>query len=217
MTPVTSISSQQGPPAVSTSQPSRTPTPLGSAAQPGDTLHLSPTALREVALNGRVALAEGDGAVTSDQAQQLYSQASSIHNQIVADKQADGGTLSSTDAQAIQQSQNQLSQTIYGDAHNGAAPPADPTTTRAGARQGLEAGRITLNEQAGNLTGAQAQQLSSQQSTISQQITADEQANGGTLSTADKQAINQMQSHLSQQIYATAHGASPTRSTVSSS
>jgi hypothetical protein len=76
--------------------------------QPADNVQLSPAALGEVALTGRVAENVGAGNLTSDQAQQLYGQISSIHSQIVADRQADGGTLSSTDAQAIQHSQNQL-------------------------------------------------------------------------------------------------------------
>ena len=182
----------------------------GSSAQasdePADAVQLSPAALREVALTGRVAINGETGHLTSDQAQQLYGQISSIHSQIVADRQADGGTLSSTDAQAIRQAQNQLSGTIYSDAHNGAAPPSDPNVTRAGAREALEAGRIVLNEKAGNLSGDQATQLGSQLGTIQQQIATDKQANGGSLSTTDAQAINQLQNQFSQQIYEAAHG-----------
>ena len=174
--------------------------------QPADNVQLSPAALGEVALTGRVAENVGAGNLTSDQAQQLYGQISSIHSQIVADRQADGGTLSSTDAQAIQHSQNQLRGTIYSDTHNGAAPPSDPTVTRAGAREAVEAGRIVLNEKAGNLSGDQAKQLGSQLGTIQQQIATDEQGNGGSLSATDAQAINQLQNQISQQIYEAAHG-----------
>jgi hypothetical protein len=178
--------------------------------QPADNVQLSPAALREVALTGRVAANVETGNLTSDQAQQIYGQISSMQSQIVADRQANGGTLSSTDAQAIRQSQNQLSGTIYSDAHNGAAPPSDPHVTLAGAREALEAGRIALNENAGNLGGDQAQQLGSQLGTIHQQIAADEQANGGTLSATDAQAINQLQNQFSQQIYEAAHGGATT-------
>jgi len=176
-----------------------------TSGEPADSLQLSPAALREVSLTGRVAANAGTGNLTSDQAQQLYGQVSSIHSQIVADRQSDGGALSPTDAQAIQQSQNQLSQTIYSDAHNGAPPPSAPDVTRAGAREALEAGRIALNEKAGNLSADQAKQLSSQLATIQQQTAADEQANGGTLSPADAKAINQQENQFSQQIYEAAH------------
>jgi hypothetical protein len=192
----------------------RTPSAAASAAEPADTVQLSPAGLREVGLTGRIAMNEDAGAIGATQAQQLYSQVSSIHSQIVADKQADGGTLSPTDAQTIRQLQGQLSQSTYGDAHNGAAPPADPNVTQAGARQDMEAGRIALNVNAGNLSSAQAQPLSSQLGTIQQQIVADEQANGGTLSTTDAQAINQLQNQLSQQIYDTAHGGAASQATV---
>jgi hypothetical protein len=180
-----------------------------SSGGSADSLHLSPTAMGEAALTGRVAADAQSGSLTSDQAQQLYSQISTIHTQIVADRQADGGTLSPTDAQAIQQSQSQLSQTVYGDAHDGATAPTNPT--RAGQREAQEAGRIIANQKAGNLTTAQGQQLSSQLSTIQQQITADEQANGGTLSQTDAKAINQLQNQFSGQIYEAAHGTAPSQ------
>ncbi len=184
------------------------PSPKPAAATSGqapDDVQLSPAALREAALAGRVALNDSAGNLTSDQSQQLYGQISSIQSQIAADLQAGGGTLSSADAQAIQQSQNQLGGTIYSDAHNGAAPPPDPSVPQASAREAVQAGRIVLNEKAGNLSADQTQQLSSQLGTIQQQIATDAQANGGTLSATDAQAINQLQSQLSQQIYQTAH------------
>jgi hypothetical protein len=171
-------------------------------------VQLSPAALRQIALTGRVALNERAGNITSGQATQLNGQISSIQSQIAADKQANGGTLSSSDAQAIQQLQNQLSQTVYSDAHNGAAAPTDPDVTKAGAREAVQASRIALNETAGNLSSDQAKQLGSQLGTIQQQIASDEQANGGSLSAADAKTINQAQSQLSQQIYDTAHSAS---------
>ncbi|MGD0361472.1 MAG: hypothetical protein ABSC93_11410 [Bryobacteraceae bacterium] len=182
--------------------------PPKNAAQPSDAsdnLNLSQAALREVALTGRVAANAESGNLTSDQSQQLYTQISSIHSQIVADQKADGGTLSPADAKAVQQAQNQLSQTVYGDAHDGAAPPSGATVTQAGTREDLEAGRIVLNEKAGHLSSGQATQLGAELSGIQQQIAGDEQANGGTLSPTDAQAINQLQSQLSQQIYNTAH------------
>jgi hypothetical protein len=190
--------------------PSQNPAPASSGAaasgQADDSVQLSPAALREVALTGRVAMNSEAGNLTSDQAQQLYGQISSIHQQIVADLQAGGGTLSTTDAQAIRQAQNQLSQTIYSDAHNGATPPSDPDVTRAGARQALQAGRIVLDEKAGKLSSAQAQQLGFELAATQQQIAADKQANGGSLSPPDAQAINQLQNQVSRQIYEAAHG-----------
>lgn len=181
------------------------PTAVASS-QPADTLQLSPIALAQVRLTGRVALDEHAGELTGTQAQQIYGQLSSIHSQIATERQADGGTLSSTDALAIRQAQTQSGQTIYSDTHNGAAPPSGATASPAAERQSLEAGRIVLNEKAGNLTSGQAKELGSQLGTIQQQIATDTQADGGKLSASDAQAINQLQDQLSQQIRATAQG-----------
>jgi hypothetical protein len=153
-----------------------------ASSVPPDTVQLSPAALGEVSLTGRVAGNQAAGYLTSEQGQQIYNHIVAIHSQIVADRQANGG----------------------------AAPPSDPNATVAGTRQTLQAGRIALNEQAGNLTRTQAQQLASQLSATQQQIAAHEQANGGSLSPADAQAINQLQNQASQQIYQAAHPGSTT-------
>jgi len=179
-----------------------------SPDEPTDTLQLSSAAMREMALAGRVALNEQAGTITGEQAAQLNGQTSAIQSQIAADKQANGGTLSSTDAQAIQQLQTQLSQTVYSDAHNGAAAPTDPDVTKIGVREAVQAGRIAVNQTAGNLSSAQAAELYSQTAGIQQQIVTDQHANGGSLSAADVTAINHSQNQLSQQIYDTVHVAS---------
>lgn len=178
---------------------------------PPDEVDLSSDAfLRETAESGRIALNAANGDLTSDQASQLYQQVASIQSQIQSDKQADGGTLSPADAQTINQLQSQLSASIYSDAHNGDAPPSTPSTPSAiGGREALEAGRIELNQQAGNITSTQAQQLMTQQTQISQQISSDEQSNGGTLTQAQAQQIWQSQNQASQQIYQAAHGGTP--------
>jgi len=171
-----------------------------------DSVELSTSGARDTAETGRVALNVAAGNLTSDQATQLYQQIASIQSQIAADKQADGGTLSINDAQTIAQLQSQLSGTIYTDAHNGAAPPSDPpTVSGANVREAMQAGRIEMNLQAGNLTASQAQQLGAQQAQIDQTIAADQQANGGSLTQSQAQAIEQLQSQASSQIYQMVH------------
>ncbi|MGO4881895.1 MAG: hypothetical protein ACLP59_13860 [Bryobacteraceae bacterium] len=210
MTPVTLNSSLQGTYAPTASPKPRTPDQTSGDST--DNVQFSPAALREAALTGRVAVNAEEGNLASGEAQQAYGQIASIHSQIVADRQANGGTLSTADAAAIQQSQNQLSQTIYGDAHGGAAAPTGAGVPRANQREAVQAGRIVLNEKAGNLSGDQAQELGSQLGAIHQQVSTDEQANGGSLSASDAQAINQLQNQLSQQIYENAHGVTPGQS-----
>ncbi|MGC9949765.1 MAG: hypothetical protein ABSF64_25635 [Bryobacteraceae bacterium] len=175
-----------------------------------DITHAGDPMTRQASEAGRIALNAAAGNLTSDQATQLYQQLASIQTEIAADKQANGGTLSTQDAQSIYQLQSQLSGTIYSDAHNGATvPTTHPTESEAGRREELQAGRIELNVQAGNLSTSQAQQLTQQQSQIDGQVAADEQANGGSLTQAQAQQINQLQEQANKQIYQTVHGNSP--------
>lgn len=175
-----------------------------------DLTHSSATQ-RDTSETGRIALNVAAGNLTSDQATELYQQVASIQAQVTSDKQANGGTLSSQDAQTINQLQSQLSGTIYSDAHDGAAPPTSaPNPTEAGKRATTQAGRIESDEQSGELTSSQAQALTQQESVIDQQISTDEQANNGSLTKAQAQQINQLQDQASQLINQAAHGTSPT-------
>lgn len=180
---------------------------------PVDQVDITPTAdalLRDASETGRIALNAAAGNLTGSQATQLYQQIASIQTQIGTDKQADGGSLSSQDAQTINQLQSQLSATIYSDAHNGAAPPSTPSTPIVAVqREALQAGRIQLNEQAGNLSASQAQQLMQQQSKIDGQIAADTNSLTGSLTPSQEQQINQLQDRASAQIRQTVHGPTP--------
>ena len=190
-------------PATSSAPPAATAGSPPNESVPVDHVDLSsasPTA-QDTSETGRIALNLAAGNLTSDQATDLYQQVASIQSQIAADKQANGGTLSTQDAQTIDQLQSQLSGTIYSDAHNDAAPPTTaPNASEAGKRAAMQAGRIESNEQDGNISASQAQTLTQQQTQIDQQIASDEQANNGTLTKAQAQQINQLQDQASQAI-----------------
>jgi len=192
--------SRAGSPGTTTAGTTATPKP-GTPSEPGDSVQISPEAQRQVLETGRIALNRMAGNITADQASALSGQLASIHKEIAADKANDGGTLSDADAQAINQLQNDLSQQIYGDAHNGAPLPTGGSAPGYAVREAFQGGRIALNEKAGNLTDAEAKPLLSQLSSIHQQIAADKAANGGTLSPGDAQTISQLQDQLSKQIY----------------
>lgn len=215
MNTVTSINSLSSdayqPPATAAKPPASAQTAIdGGPVNQVDISHVGDPMAHQASEAGRIALNSAAGNLTSDQTTQLYQQVASIQAQIAADKQANGGTLSSGDAQTIDQLQSQLSGTIYTDAHNGAAPPTThPAPIEAAKREEWQAGRIELNESAGNLTASQAQQLTHQQDQIDQQIAADKQANAGSLTQAQAQQINQLQTQAGKQIYETAHGVSP--------
>jgi hypothetical protein len=178
---------------------------------PVDQVDITPTSQIMQRLNaedGRVALDTAAGNLTSPLSTELYAQVASIQQQISGAEQHDGGTLSSQDAQRINQSESELSASIYSDAHNGASLPSNSTPSAAGHREALQAGRIQMGEQAGNLTSSQAQQLMHQQYQIDGQISADKQANGGALTSAEAQQISQLQDQASKQIYQTINGGS---------
>ncbi|HTQ56264.1 MAG TPA: hypothetical protein VMI94_17470 [Bryobacteraceae bacterium] len=148
MTPITlqpSTMHSQNPAATAATHRSTT---QAESADTTDTLELSPAAIRETQLTGRIAWNQEQGNISSDQAKQLYSQVSSIHNQIVADRQNDGGTLSTADAQTVSQMQDALRQTLYSEAHDGASLPSG-SGSPSQARHAFEAGRTVLDQKTG--------------------------------------------------------------------
>jgi len=202
------------PPASSSKQPASGPDLATGDAEPVDQVdltHSGDSTSREISLAGRIALNTAAGKLSSDQTAQLYLQVASIHALILADKQADGGTLSAQDAKTINEMQSNLSDQIYTDAHHGAVPPSDHSApAEAVKREELLAGRIETNEKAGNLTTSQAQALKQQQAQIDREIAADQQANGGSLTPEQARQINQLQNQASKQIYEAVHGITPT-------
>lgn len=153
MTPISLTNNPMQAPLVSTA-PAARKTAAAADGDTTDTLQLSPAAVREAALTGRIALNEQYGKLSGDQGKQLYSQVSYIHSQIATDEQNDGGTLSSTDAQTIAQMQNAVRQTIYSEANLGATPPAGGGGDGAGLRAAVEAGRTVFNQAPGEAGGA---------------------------------------------------------------
>lgn len=99
-----------------------------ASANTGDSVSLS--SMREMFETGRIQHDVASGSVTSDQATQLYAQMQVIHQQIATDMQSDGGSLSSTDAQSINQLQSQMSQQIFGTSH---AQPRDGSSDTSSA------------------------------------------------------------------------------------
>jgi hypothetical protein len=137
----------------------------------------------ELSLAGRIALGVADGRLTSTQGQQLGSQFEDLNQTI------------QTGGASVAQLQSQLSQAIYGDGHNGATIPTNPTVTTAEERTFVQAGRVATQENDGHLTSSQASQFYSQISQIYRQS-----QNGVSAS-----ATNQAQNQLSAQIFDTAH------------
>lgn len=136
----------------------------------------------ELSLAGRIALGVGAGRITSAQAKELTSELNTISQTVQG-----GGSATNLE--------QQLSQEIYADGHNGASIPVGTTVTKAEMRDFVQSGRIAYQEHTGNLTGDQATQLFAQMQQIYQQ------SQNGASATATNQAQNQ----LSVEIYNLAH------------
>jgi hypothetical protein len=73
------------------------------------------------------------------------------------------------------------------------------------AREVFQLGRVAYQQQAGNLTSAQATLLDSQIQQLQTAVQSEETGNGGTLSSDQAQNISQLQDGLSHEIFADAH------------
>ncbi len=89
----------------------------GAAAPAPGTVEVSSGELRNLAQIARVGLDQKAGDLTGTQASGLYAQIQATHEQIAADRQANGGPLTAAQAEVINQIQNQTSLQIQNGAH----------------------------------------------------------------------------------------------------
>ncbi len=155
-----------------------------ATSSPTSVSQLSPQDKVELSDAGRIALGVNDGKLTSVQGQQLDSEL---------------GTLQQTQPAQFGQLQSQISQQIYGDAHNGATIPTGVTPSPATNQDVLLAGRVAFQENAGNLTSTQGSQFLTQIGQIYQQSQNGASASATTLA----------QTQLGTEIYDTAHNVTP--------
>jgi hypothetical protein len=128
---VTSIGAVSSAPQYAAAGTSTPSTSTASQSTPEDSVNLSLAATRELLQTGRIGLDAQAGRLNGDQVSQLESQEASVYNTISADKQANGGQLTTAEKQSINQQQTQISYQIWSEA-NGAtvsnpSAPAVPT------------------------------------------------------------------------------------------
>jgi hypothetical protein len=160
-----------------------TPSTANSSASTADPARFQDAV--ELSLAGRIALGVNDGKLTNQEGQLLDSEL---------------GTLSETAPAQFSQLQSQISQQIYGDTHDGATIPTGLTVTTSESRDSIQAGRVTRQENLGNLTSTQGSQFLNQITQIYKQSQNDTSAS----------ATNQAQNQLSLAIYEAAHSDSGT-------
>jgi hypothetical protein len=116
----------------------------------------------------------------------------------------DNGKLTSADKKALTQQQNQLSNQIYKDKHNGAVQNTNPSS-KVGQRAENQQDRIAQGVKSGQLTAGEAGRLEQKESNLNKEVSSDRKANGGHLTQAEKAQVNRQQNKVSSQIYKDKH------------
>ncbi|HET9400699.1 MAG TPA: hypothetical protein VFO34_07085 [Candidatus Acidoferrales bacterium] len=151
----------------------------------------------------RIAQGVNSGQLTPGETANLETKEAALNGEIAADRKANGGTLTQTEKQQVNQQQNQLSKQIYTDKHNSASDHFG--NSEVGQRQENQQDRIAQGINSGQLTAGETAKLETNQAAINQQVKADRQANGGTLTPAEKKQINKEQNQQSKNINRAKH------------
>ncbi len=174
-------------------------TPATTPAKPGE------VAQRKENQQDRIANGVKSGQLTAGETANLETKEAAINGETRADRAANGGKLTSTEKQQVNQQQNQLSKQIYNDKHN--ANTAHYGNNQVGQRRENQQDRIAQGIKSGQLTAGETAKLENQQKNINQQVKADRTANGGKLTQGEKQQVNHEQNAASKNIYNKKHNA----------
>jgi hypothetical protein len=147
----------------------------------------------------RVANGIQSGQLTAGETKNLEGQEANLNREVRDDRQANGGKLTQTEKQQVNQQQNNLSNQIYQDKHN--ANTAQYGNNEVGQRRQNQQNRIAQGVRNGSLNAGQTARLENREQGINQKIAADRQANGGKLTGQEKTQINKAQNKTSRRIY----------------
>ena len=175
----------------------------GSSATTATPAKQPTIALRKENQQDRIANGVKSGQLTAGETANLESKEAAINGETRADRAANGGKLTQSEKQQINQQQNQLSKQIYQDKHN--AKTAQYGNNKVGERRENQQDRIAEGIKSGQLTAGETAKLENQQRGINQQVKADRSANGGKLTAGEKQQINKEQNAASKNIYNKKH------------
>jgi len=176
------------------------------SSTPSTTPAQKPTvAQRKQNQQDRIAQGVKSGQLTAGETSNLESKEAAINGETRADRAANGGKLTQSEKQQVNQQQNKLSNQIYQDKHN--ANTAHYGNNQVGQRRQNQQDRIAQGIKSGQLTAGETAKLENQQKGINQQVKADRSANGGKLTPGEKQQVNKEQNAASKNIYNKKHNA----------
>jgi hypothetical protein len=176
------------------------PAPAASSAPAKPTI-----AERKENQQDRIANGVQSGQLTAGETKNLETKEAAINKETAADRAANGGKLTSSEKQQVNQQQNQMSKQIYNDKHN--ANTAQYGNNKVGQRRENQQDRIAQGVKSGQLTAGETAKLEKQQQGINKQVSADRKANGGKLTTGEKKQVNKEQNAASKNIYNKKHNA----------
>ena len=144
------------------------------------------------------------GQVTAGEASKLETKESDLNKEERLMRAEDNGKLTSADKKALTQQQNQLSNRIYKDKHNGAVQNTNPSG-KVGQRAENQQDRIAQGVKSGQLTASETARLEQKESNLNKEVSGDRKTNGGHLTQAEKTQVNRRQNKVSSQIYKDKH------------
>ena len=144
------------------------------------------------------------GQLTAGEASKLETKESDLNKEERLMRTEDNGKLTSADKNALTQQQNQLSNRIYKDKHNGAVQNINPSS-KVGQRAENQQDRIAQGVKSGQLTAGETARLEQKESNLNKEVSGDRKANGGHLTQAEKTQVNRRQNKVSSQIYKDKH------------
>jgi predicted transglutaminase-like cysteine proteinase len=185
--------------------PNNAPAPAPSQSSTPAPAPQPSVAQRKENQQDRIANGVKSGQLTAGETANLETKEAAINGETKADRAANGGKLTSTEKQQVNQQQNQLSKQIYNDKHNAATQ--NYGKSEVGQRQTNQQQRIAQGIKSGQLTAGETAKLENQQKGINQQVKADRAANGGKLTAGEKKQVNKEQNGASKNIYNKKHNA----------
>jgi len=144
------------------------------------------------------------GQLTARETGNLEKKESNLNKEEKLMRSEDNGKLTAADRKVINQQQNQLSQQIYQDKHNGAVQNIDPKS-EVGKRAENQQDRIAQGIRSGQLTAGEASKLEHKEAGINREVRNDRAANGGKLTPEERAQVNRQQNRVSKQIYNQKH------------
>jgi hypothetical protein len=179
---------------------------LPAAAQSSDAPANPPATINQRKENQQDRIANGvaSGQLTARETGNLEKKESNLNKEEKLMRSEDNGKLTGADRKVLNQQQNQLSQQIYQDKHNGAVQNIDPKS-EVGKRAENQQDRIAQGIRSGQLTAGEASKLEHKEAGINREVRNDRAANGGKLTPEERAQVNRQQNRVSKQIYNQKH------------